>query len=189
MPRKGGLGRNLNDLYNSQQFGVTPTDSEWQPGMPWDPKYDRLVLSPEARAARDAWMLANPDWIEQMQDRYGRPGQLIPGRREPESEVFGIGYEDMEAPTTNSAFPRARILGYNRATETLVIIFRDQTWVMYENIPEELWDGDNGIVNTDSVGKYLAANGIDNWPAKKRINGSGELPRTPKQSYTMGLND
>ncbi|MFZ9845427.1 MAG: hypothetical protein ACO3EW_05580, partial [Candidatus Nanopelagicaceae bacterium] len=40
------------------------------------------------------------------------------------SATFGPGYEEIDAPTTNEARPRALKAGYNPTTQTLVIIFR-----------------------------------------------------------------
>lgn len=75
---------------------------------------------------------------------------------------FGPGYEAIEAPTTNPAWPRARILGYNQDTETLVVVFRDRTWVMYTKpVSLSTWEA---IKGSSSTGTALADYGIDELP-------------------------
>lgn len=101
---------------------------------------------------------------------------------------FGPGYETVEAPTTDATFPRALILGYNRDTETLVVVFRDKTWVMYNDpVPEELWDN---LKYSDSTGKFLKYSGIDDqaW-TDITAEGSGALPRKPLDQMRMGQSE
>jgi len=72
-----------------------------------------------------------------------------------------VNYRVMPAPTTNPERPRARKLAYSRESQTLVIKFRDGSWIGYDDIPVEFW---NDLKASDSTGKYLAASGIDNMP-------------------------
>jgi hypothetical protein len=101
---------------------------------------------------------------------------------------FGPGYETVEAPTTDSSFPRALVLGYNRDTETLVVVFRDKTWVMYNDpIPEEVWEN---LKYSDSTGKFLKYSGIDDqaW-TDITGEGAGALPRKPVDQMRMGQSE
>jgi hypothetical protein len=65
------------------------------------------------------------------------------------------------APTSNPERPRAKTLGYNPNTNTLYIVFRDNTWWEYRNVPVSVWVG---IQNTSSTGKYLIKSGLNQWP-------------------------
>jgi len=101
---------------------------------------------------------------------------------------FGPGYETVEAPTTDSSFPRALVLGYNKDTETLVVVFRDKTWVMYNDpIPEEVWEN---LKYSDSTGKFLKYSGIDDqaW-TDITGEGAGALPRKPVDQMRMGQSE
>ena len=119
------------------------------------------------------------------------------------SRQFGPGYEEISASTTNPARPRALACGYNKQTQTLVIVFRPPTvisktgnsiatsepvWCVYDEIPEQMWED---LKNTDSTGKYLKYSGIDDLPYRRfktASSGYAALPRKPKDNFEVGLN-
>jgi hypothetical protein len=76
-------------------------------------------------------------------------------------DVKEAGVRMETAPTSNPERPRAKTLGYNPNTNTLYVVFRDNTWWEYRNVPVKLWVG---IQNSSSTGKYLAKSGLDIWP-------------------------
>lgn len=67
-------------------------------------------------------------------------------------------FQNITAPTINPARPRAKKLAYSRETETLVIRFRDDSWIGYDGIPVEMW---NDLKASNSTGRYLKYSGID----------------------------
>ena len=67
-------------------------------------------------------------------------------------------YVVRSAPTTNSAKPRAKKVGYCASTQTLGVVFRDGTWWRYNNIAPSVWDG---LKASTSTGKYLRNAGLD----------------------------
>jgi hypothetical protein len=76
-------------------------------------------------------------------------------------DVENVGTELTTAPTTNPKKPRALTIGYNPNTNTLVVVFRDNTWWQYNNVPVDMW---LGLRNSASTGKYLREEGLDTWP-------------------------
>lgn len=76
-------------------------------------------------------------------------------------DVKEAGVRMETAPTSNPERPRAKTLGYNPNTNTLYVVFRDNTWWEYRNVPVSLWVG---IQNSSSTGKYLSKSGLDQWP-------------------------
>jgi hypothetical protein len=75
-------------------------------------------------------------------------------------DVKDAGVRMETAPTSNPERPRAKTLGYNPNTNTLYIVFRDNTWWEYRNVPVSMWVG---IQNSSSTGKYLAKSGLNQW--------------------------
>ena len=75
-------------------------------------------------------------------------------------DVTEAGVKMETAPTSNPERPRAKSLGYNSNTNTLYVVFRDNTWWEYRNVPVKLWVG---IQNSSSTGKYLSKSGLDQW--------------------------
>jgi hypothetical protein len=75
-------------------------------------------------------------------------------------DVKEAGVRMETAPTGNPERPRAKTLGYNPNTNTLYVVFRDNTWWEYRNVPVSLWVG---IQNSSSTGKYLRKSGLDQW--------------------------
>jgi hypothetical protein len=76
-------------------------------------------------------------------------------------DVENVGVQEFNAPTSNPSRPRALTVAYNPTTATLVVVFRDNTWWQYNNVPVELWQG---LTRTESTGRYLRASGLDTWP-------------------------
>ena len=76
-------------------------------------------------------------------------------------DVLQAGTKMETAPTSNPERPRAKSLGYNPNTNTLYVVFRDNTWWEYRNVPVSMWVG---IQNSSSTGKYLSKSGLDQWP-------------------------
>jgi hypothetical protein len=76
-------------------------------------------------------------------------------------DVKEAGVRMETAPTSNAERPRAKTLGYNPNTNTLYIVFRDNTWWEYRNVPVKMW---TGIQNSSSTGKYLIKSGLNQWP-------------------------
>jgi hypothetical protein len=75
-------------------------------------------------------------------------------------DVKEAGVRMETAPTGNPERPRAKTIGYNPNTNTLYIVFRDNTWWEYRNVPVSMWIG---IQNSSSTGKYLAKSGLNQW--------------------------
>lgn len=116
-------------------------------------------------------------------DRMGAPTNLL-DQGNAGYNPFGPGYEVVVAPTTNMSFPRARVMGYNRSTETLVIIFRDGKWIMYTDpVPVDMWED---LRVSDSTGKYLKYSGIDDLTWTDVTNQPGSLPRKPAENMQYG---
>jgi hypothetical protein len=67
-------------------------------------------------------------------------------------------YKRSNAPTTNSARPRARKIAYSPEEMRLIVVFRDGTWWEYRDIPSNFW---TGLKASDSTGKYLSGSGLD----------------------------
>lgn len=76
-------------------------------------------------------------------------------------DVDNAGTELTTAPTTNPSRPRALSIGYNPNSNTLIVVFRDNTWWQYNNVPVDMW---MGLRNSASTGKYLREEGLDTWP-------------------------
>ena len=82
---------------------------------------------------------------------------------------FAQPVERRTAPTTNPPRPRALNLAYMKETETLLIQFRDASYICeYPNVPAEVWQD---LKTTDSTGKYLRYSGLDGV-AYNKINKS-----------------
>lgn len=103
---------------------------------------------------------------------FGRMVDSRQGREQTESQQTGwdvaipkdvenVGTEMTTAPTINPKRPRALTIGYNPNTNTLIVVFRDNTWWQYNNVPVDMWIG---LRNSASTGKYLREEGLDTWP-------------------------
>ncbi len=75
-------------------------------------------------------------------------------------DVKEAGVRMETAPTSAPERPRAKTIGYNPNTNTLYVVFRDNTWWEYRNVPVSMWVG---IQNSSSTGKYLRKSGLDQW--------------------------
>ena len=105
------------------------------------------------------------------------------------SRVFGAGYEEIEAPSKHIADtkgryrPRAYKCGYNRNTQTLVIIMRDNyTWIQYDEVPPDMWD--EGLKVARSTNEFVQE-ALLGWPYKKSTFGS--LPRTRPEGFDAAV--
>ena len=82
-------------------------------------------------------------------------------------DVKEAGVRMETAPTSNSDRPRAKTIGYNSNTNTLYVVFRDNTWWEYRNVPVQHWIG---LQNAESTGRYLSkarlgkGPALDQWP-------------------------
>jgi hypothetical protein len=76
-------------------------------------------------------------------------------------ELKNAGAEVRNAPTTNQERPRAWTIGYHPTDNKLVVVFRDNTWWCYNNVPTRMWEG---LKASGSTGKYLRSSGLDQWP-------------------------
>lgn len=78
-----------------------------------------------------------------------------------EVELESVGSELVVAPTKNPKRPRALTVGYNPNTRTLVVVFRDNTWWQYNDVPVHMWVG---LRDSGSTGAFLRTEGLDTWP-------------------------
>ncbi len=76
-------------------------------------------------------------------------------------ELKNAGAEVKNAPTTNQERPRAWTIAYHPEDRKLVVVFRDNTWWQYNNVPVQMWEG---LKASGSTGKYLRTSGLDQWP-------------------------
>jgi hypothetical protein len=76
-------------------------------------------------------------------------------------ELKNAGAEVKNAPTTNQERPRAWTIAYHPEDRKLVVVFRDNTWWQYNNVPVQMWEG---LKASGSTGKYLRSSGLDQWP-------------------------
>lgn len=76
-------------------------------------------------------------------------------------ELRNAGAEVKNAPTTNQERPRAWTIAYHPADRKLVVVFRDNTWWQYNNVPVQMWQA---LKASGSTGKYLRTSGLDQWP-------------------------
>ena len=74
--------------------------------------------------------------------------------------------------STNPQRPRTIRAGYDYATNTLTVIFRDGTWWEYRGVPVDLW---TGFKTAESKGRFLRDSGLDNWEDMGPAN-VGEMP-------------
>ncbi len=100
------------------------------------------------------------------------------------SRVFGPGYEEIVAPTSDpNGRSRALKCGYNWATQTLVIMFRDMTWVQYDGVENNYWEALKMAYSTNTyVNTFLA-----DWPWSE--TSYGQLPRTKPDNFRQGRID
>lgn len=75
-------------------------------------------------------------------------------------DVENVNSEVTVAPTTYPKRPRALTIGYNPNSNTLVVVFRDNTWWQYNNVPVDMW---LSLKSSESTGRYLRESGLDRW--------------------------
>ena len=88
---------------------------------------------------------------------------VVPNDAKPPSETDYVGFGAKTAPTENAARPRALAMGYFPGLYKLIIIFRDNTWWEYHDVPPDTW---RYLKNSSSTGKALSSTngvGLDNW--------------------------
>lgn len=107
------------------------------------------------------------------------------------SRLCGPGYEEINAPQSNAARPRAQKCCYNKHTETLMIIMTDPgsdgrpqyTWVQYDAVTTDMWDDLKSRLSTnDFVTDTLSG---FSW----QITSYGQLPRTRTDSFEVGFEE
>lgn len=76
------------------------------------------------------------------------------------NDVANVGTELTTAPTTNPKRPRALTIGYNPTSRTLIVVFRDNTWWQYNNVPVDTW---TSLRSSQSTGRFLREEGLDQW--------------------------
>jgi len=103
----------------------------------------RSVAKRELKEGRDE-VLENTEWLVS-----------VP------KELKNAGAEVRNAPTTNQERPRAWTIAYHPTDNKLVVVFRDNTWWQYNNVPVRMWEG---LKASGSTGKYLRTSGLDQWP-------------------------
>ena len=107
------------------------------------------------------------------------------------SRLCGPGYEEINAPQSNLARPRAQKCCYNAQTETLMIVMTDPgvggypqyTWVQYDNINSGLWEQ---LKTMDSTNDFVN-DVLDGLPWAR--TSYGKLPRTRIDSFEIGVQD
>jgi len=62
--------------------------------------------------------------------------------------------------TTNPNRPRTVAAGYDKKTQTLTVVFRENKWWNYYDVPEYMWQE---FIAAESKGKYLRESGLDAW--------------------------
>lgn len=62
--------------------------------------------------------------------------------------------------TTNYKRPRTVAAGYDPETRTMTVVFRDNTWWNYYDVPEDMW---REFEMSESKGRYLRESGLDAW--------------------------
>ena len=79
------------------------------------------------------------------------------------NELKDVGAEADTAATIYPKRPRAHAVGYNPNSRTLYVVFRDNTWYEYRNVPADMW---MALKGAESTGKFLKESGLDNWEDK-----------------------
>jgi hypothetical protein len=60
--------------------------------------------------------------------------------------------------TTNPRRPRTIAAGYDSKKQIMTVVFRDNTWWNYYEVPQNVWDG---FTASHSKGEFLFKNGFD----------------------------
>jgi len=86
------------------------------------------------------------------------------------NELKDVGTDAKSASTMFPKRPRAFAVGYNPNSRTLYVIFRDNTWYEYRNVPTDIW---LGLKGAESTGRYLRDSGLDKWEDRGEANLTG----------------
>jgi len=101
------------------------------------------------------------------------------------TDVMSSAVEMETAPTSNPKRPRAWTIGYNPGTRALLVIFRDNTWWQYNNVPTDLWIA---LKSSPSTGKFLRESGLDQWSDMGPADMDSLSAATKEQfSYTAAI--
>ena len=77
--------------------------------------------------------------IDQDDSRYSDQARAAKGLESLESPVTGAALSDIPTSTTNYLRPRTIAAGWDPASETLTVVFRDGTFWNYYNVPADVW--------------------------------------------------
>jgi hypothetical protein len=113
-----------------------------------------------------------------------------------EDKDFEMDTRMQTTTSSNPAKPRTLQAGYDYASGTMTVVFRDGTWWEYKGVPPELWDG---FKSAESKGKYLRSSGLDGWsnmgpadvtkmPLHRRVKMNG-LTQLAERLYGSGEAD
>lgn len=101
------------------------------------------------------------------------------------TDVVNAAIEMETAPTTNPKRPRAWTIGYNPNSKTLLVVFRDNTWWQYNNVPTDLW---LALKSSSSTGQFLRESGLDQWADMGPADMDSLSASTKEQlSYTAAI--
>lgn len=78
-------------------------------------------------------------------------------------ELKDVNYNPKLAPTESERTgrtPRARVIAYNSQDNTLIVVFWDNTWWQYNNVPVDMW---MALSSSSSTGGYLHTSGLNVW--------------------------
>jgi hypothetical protein len=109
-----------------------------------------------------------PNFYQGRQEEEARLGEPTYNLQQRTAEGYGgssewditIPTEITSAPTSNPSRPRALTIGYNAKDRKLIVVFRDNKWWEYNNVPAHMWIG---LKNSASTGKFLREEGLDTW--------------------------
>ena len=79
------------------------------------------------------------------------------------SQLRDVHYHPQVAATESDKTgrtPRARVVAYDPEENTLIVVFWDNTWWQYNNVPVQMW---SGISSTSSTGGFLHDSGLNSW--------------------------
>jgi hypothetical protein len=104
----------------------------------------------------------NPERVENFENQFKEEVAFpLDVQKMAETELGGVGAEAETASTSNPSRPRAYAVAYGSESRTLYVVFRDNTWWEYRNVPTDVWVG---LRNAPSTGVYLRTSGLDAWP-------------------------
>jgi hypothetical protein len=83
----------------------------------------------------------------------------LPAVKKPDDTDY-IGFDAITAHTSDSERPRALAIGYFPKLYKLVIVFRDNTWWQYDDVPVDHW---RYLKGASSTGDALNAIGLNSW--------------------------